>query len=426
MPKVTNIQDVVENHLCCGCGICAYINPYNIRIVDDLENGRRPVVIENDDGSLNSSLMEEAFRVCPGATISYKNQIQHDNNIIHELLREWGPVRDVLEGYACDPLIRHNGSSGGVTTALALFGIEFCEMHGVLHIAARTDIPYLNHTVLSTSRDQIVARVGSRYAPASPCDGLQKIVDAPTPCVIIGKPCDIVAIEKARKIRPELDEKIGLTISIFCAATPSTAGTFAVMEHLGINDRDSVYHIQYRGNGWPGNACVKFNDDGKLHVKQMSYADSWGKILCHYRQWRCNLCVDHTGEFADISIGDPWYHDVGMGDPGRSLVLVRTRLGQQILRGAVNKGYLKLEKATYEILPASQPSLLNIRRSVWGRLLALRLVGVATPKIHDGIPLFRLWLTHLSFRQKLQSIIGTVKRVLRYKLWKRRKVNPFV
>ena len=177
--------------------------------------------------------------------------------------------------------------------------------------------------------------MGSRYAPASPCDGLQKLVDAPTPCVIIGKPCDIAAIQKVRKIRPELDKKIGLTISIFCAATPSTEGTFAVMKHLGVNDKNSVHHIRYRGNGWPGNARVEFNSSGEEHVKQMSYADSWGKILCHYRQWRCNLCVDHTGEFADISVGDPWYRDVGAGDPGRSLVLARTTHGQQILKEAV-------------------------------------------------------------------------------------------
>ena len=157
----------------------------------------------------------------------------------------------------------------------------------------------------------------------------------------------------------------------------------------------------------------------------MSYADSWGKILCHYRQWRCNLCVDHTGEFADISVGDSWYRDVGAGDPGRSLVLARTTHGQQILTEAVAEGYLILEKTASGVLPASQPYLLNVRRSVWGRLLALRIAGVATPKIY-GVPMFRLWLTRLSLRQKLQSIIGTFKRVIRYKLRERRKVNPFI
>lgn len=421
MPKITNITDVAENHLCCGCGICAYLCPNSIQIVDDIQTGRRPVL--SPGVVLSAAINEQLLRGCPGIELNY-NGGQNSPEYIDELVAEWGSIREILEGYATDQKQRHAASSGGVASTLAIFGIERRGMHGVLHIAARSDIPYLNYTVISTNREQIISRMGSRYAPASPCDGLQMIVDSPAPCVIIGKPCDIAAIHKVRKIRPELDKKIGLTISIFCAATPSTAGTFAVMEHLGVNDKNSVHHIRYRGNGWPGNARVVFNSGDGEHVKQMSYADSWGKILCHYRQWRCNLCVDHTGEFADISVGDPWCRDVDADDPGRSLILARTTRGQQILKEACSEGYLTLEETASGVLAASQPSLLNIRRSVWGRLLALRIAGVATPKIH-GAPMFRLWL-RLSLRQKLSSIIGTFKRVIRYKLRERRKVEPFI
>ena len=48
-------------------------------------------------------------------------------------------------------------------------------MHGVLHIAARPDVPWLNHTVLSTTRAELLAATGSRYAPASPCDRLELV-----------------------------------------------------------------------------------------------------------------------------------------------------------------------------------------------------------------------------------------------------------
>ena len=104
------------------------------------------------------------------------------------------------EGHATDEATRFRASSGGAASAIATWCIERGGMHGALHIAAREDVPYLNETVLSTSRAQIVERSGSRYAPASPCDGLQKVEDAPGPCVFIGKPCDCVAVGRTRRI----------------------------------------------------------------------------------------------------------------------------------------------------------------------------------------------------------------------------------
>lgn len=422
MSKIVNIIDVAENHLCCGCGVCAFLCPELVEMVDDIQTGRRPYLSTAD--VLSSEKNDQLLSACPGIELMYRDD-SNSPGYIDELVPEWGPIREIMEGFAADPNHRFAGSSGGVVSTLAIFEIERRGRHGVLHIAARSDIPYLNETVLSTTIEQIVSRMGSRYAPASPCDGLQMIVDAPAPCVVVGKPCDIAAIHKVRKIRPELDKKIGLTISIFCAATPSTAGTIAVMKHLGVNDNNSVFHIRYRGNGWPGNARVVFKSGGDESIKQMSYADAWGKILCHYRQWRCNLCVDHTGEFADISVGDPWYRKGETNDPGRSLILARSTLGQKVLKEAVAEGYLILEETPSGVLGASQPNLLNIRRSVWGRLLALRISGAATPKV-QGVPLFRLWLINLSLLQKLKTIIGTFKRVIRYKLRTPRKVEPFL
>jgi coenzyme F420 hydrogenase subunit beta len=87
---------------------------------------------------------------------------------------------------------------------LALFAVERGGMYGVLHTAARDDVPYLNRTVMSRSRIDMLARTGSRYAPASPCDGLQAIEDAPAGCVFIGKPCDVAGANMAAALRPAL------------------------------------------------------------------------------------------------------------------------------------------------------------------------------------------------------------------------------
>lgn len=422
--KVLNIQDVAEAQLCCGCGACASISP-ELEMIDVLDHGRRPRFKYGQPPRDPRS--DEALKVCPGIRLEHTFD-PNDPKLEKSLTAGWGPVLEIWEGYAADPDIRYAGSSGGAASALALYAIEQGGMHGLLHIAARPDVPYLNRTVMSTSKDEILANTGSRYAPASPCDSLHLIEQAPSPCVLVGKPCDIAGAQQARRIRPELDKKLGLTIGIFCAGTPSTKGTLLMLKQMGFDDPSLVQSVRYRGNGWPGMAVGKGEVAGTPRSAQMTYAESWGGILQKHRQWRCYICPDHTGEFADIAVGDPWYHDAIPDDPnepGRSLVVVRTERGREILHAAMKAGYLTLERKEAWTLPASQNYLIKTRGNVWARLKTLRIMGAPTPR-YVNIPMARFWFSALGWKEKLQSFIGTARRVFRKRLKHRVKLEAYV
>lgn len=418
---VLPIPEVAERQLCTGCGVCAYLSPDEIEMVDDLENGRRPLLrtrLSEDRRSV------DAASACPGSHL-HQTANERSSGVIAELAPAWGPVMSLWEGYASDPEIRFAGSSGGAASALALFCIERLGMHGLLHIDARRDVPYLNRTVLSTTRQQILAATGSRYAPASPCDSLRLIEEAPAPCVFIGKPCDVAGARAAAGLRPGLERNLGLTIGIFCAGTPSTKGTLEMLKAMGVEDPTTLVGVRYRGNGWPGRATARFRTaDGSLDERSFTYAESWGDILQKHRQWRCYICPDHTGEFADIAVGDPWYRPIPEGDHGHSLVLARTDRGRRIVESAIEAGYLTLTPVVPSILPASQPNLLRTRGAIWGRLAALRVMGAAVPRF-TGMPMFRFWISQLSVKEKIQSVVGTVRRVFRKGLRERRPVTPF-
>jgi coenzyme F420 hydrogenase subunit beta len=423
--KVVNIRDVAETQMCCGCGACAYLSPDEIEMVDTLDYGRRPLTRV---GAPTDPRSAEALRACPGPRLEHRFDPRAPG-LIEELRAGWGPVLEVWEGHASDPDIRFAGSSGGAASALAVYGFEKGGMHGLLHIAARPDVPYLNHTVLSRTRSDVLGAAGSRYAPASPCDGLKKVEDAPAPCVFIGKPCDVAGAANAAAVRPALAAKLGLTIGIFCAGTPSTRGTLELMKKSGI-DPAHVRDVRYRGNGWPGNWVVRthptgpVNGNGSKPRSEMTYEKSWGELQ-KYRQWRCYVCADHTGEFADIAVGDPWYRPIPPGDPGWSLVLVRTERGREFLRDAMAAGYLTLRPAEPQTLVRSQPNLLRTRGDIWARIWVSRLFGAVAPRF-KGMPQFRFWLSELSPKQKLQSVYGTAKRVFVKRLRERHPVVPFV
>jgi len=212
--------------------------------------------------------------------------------------------------------------------------------------------------------------------------------------VFIGKPCDVAAAQILRQLRPELDAKLGLTIGFFCAGTPSTRGTLELLKRAGVSDPATVRSLRYRGNGWPGMWRVEWEEDDGVHVKEMTYADSWG-FLQKYRQWRCYICPDHTGEFADVSVGDPWYRQVEPGEAGSSLIVARTERGRRIIEEAIAAGYLVAQVVPAERLPQSQPNLLKTRGSLWARLWTLRLLGAGV-LAYRGFGMFRYWWSELS------------------------------
>lgn len=415
MASINGIRDVSERHLCTGCGVCAYLQPDSIEMVDDFDQGRRPLVSSGADTS-------EALGACPGVALEHDYD-REQPDLDRDLEAHWGPVLGLWEGYAADDEIRWLGSSGGAATALSLHAIQSEGFHGVLHTGAREDAPFLNETILSTTRGELVAATGSRYAPASPCDGLDRVESAPGPCLMVGKPCDVAGARSAAALRPALAERLSLTIAVFCAGAPSTAGTLEMLERMGFGGTDFVDTVRYRGKGWPGHAeVVGRASDGAPRESRLTYADSWGVILQKHRPWRCHVCADHTGEFADIAVGDPWYRDIPEGEPGRSLLLARTERGRRFLERAIEAGAVVAQPASSSILPASQPNLLRTRGALWGRSLACRLVGVPAPSLRR-LATFSAWRDHLTLREKMQSILGTWKRVVKKRLYARRPVS---
>jgi coenzyme F420 hydrogenase subunit beta len=125
---------------------------------------------------------------------------------------------------------------------------------------------------------------------------------------------------------------------------------------------------------------------------------------------------------ADITCGDPWYKQPDGRNPGYSLVLARTDRGREVIKGAIAAGYLRLEPAENWKLVKSQSGLLAKKGSVWGRRLAMRLFGLPVTRL-EGIYLWHCW-RQLSFREELQSIVGTVRRIFTRKLYRPLRLNP--
>jgi coenzyme F420 hydrogenase subunit beta len=240
---------------------------------------------------------------------------------------------------------------------------------------------------------------------------------------------------------PELKAKVGLIVSIFCAGTPTTAGTYAILKGLNIEDPAQVASFRYRGHGWPGSATAvlknpKLNPENpspaegpeksepvesELREYSMSYDEAWGEILTRHGQLRCRLCPDKTGEFADIALGDPWYRDI-KNDIGRSMILLRSQVGKKIWKELQTQPYLKTEPSVSSRLPASQESLYQTRCYLWGRILMMKMWRIPFP-IYKGFHLRQNW-KQIPLKQKFRTLVGTSVRIVQRHWREPEQIDP--
>lgn len=412
MRSIKNIQDIVDWGLCVGCGICYSVCDKEAVTLTNIENiGIRPQFKGDACGSC-----VECLAICPGYSVntSLGNSSVNPGGGGNLLI---GPTLSIWEGAASDDEIRFRASSGGLLTALSLYCLEKEGMELVMHTGANQENPWMNQTVTSRNRDELLSNVGSRYVASSPCDNVSLIEESSSPCVFIGKPCDTAAISALRKRRPKLDANLGLVLTFCCAGVPSVRGSLDLLEKLSIK-KEAVNHLSYRGDGWPGGFSI-IGKNGKKR-KLLDYIKSW-HFLQKYRSFRCHICPDGLGELCDISCGDAWHrYSEKVDDPGLSLAMVRTHRGEEIISKAMASGYIKLTPSSPERVIAAQ-GLVERRKVVFGRQLAMKILIVPTTKF-IGFKLFKSWL-QTSPIIMVKSVLGTLRRLVLRGLWHR---NPLV
>jgi len=190
------------------------------------------------------------------------------------------------------------------------------------------------------------------------------------------------------------------------------------MEHYG--HITGLTDLRYRGNGWPGTFQASFGISNSS--PPIAYQEAWGR-LTSFRPLRCNLCPDGLGRLGDLSCGDAWHRFQDDGNPGRSIILTRTEQGSRLLERAICAGYIELSKATSQDILTAQDNLLQRRRELWGRFLAMAITGIPVPRF-EGYYLRKSW-RKLPLELQSCSLLGMLRRILTRRLY-RRDVMPYL
>ena len=206
---------------------------------------------------------------------------------------------------------------------------------------------------------------------------------------------------------PQYAERVKYYISIFCAGMPSYNATVKTWQMSG--HQDEPVSLKYRGDGWPGNFVARFDDGTRF---QLSYNESWGKILGHHVGFRCKICPDGIGMLADVAVGDSWNTKDGYPDftesDGRCFCMVRTSAGDSLMNNALANGYIETKALDIKTIKQQQAYQYKRRKLEGWRLIPIQLMT-------GGILHFRglaIWRQALSanVRVGFRNMRGAYKR----------------
>lgn len=391
---------VRRGNLCSGCGACAAVAPGHIAMQLAPPGFLRPV----ETAPLTAAEENAVAGVCPGLSMTQDAGTRTDHLL-------WGPLVEVRSGHAVDPALRRTASSGGVLSALLVHLLETGEVDAVIVNSASDTLPIGNRTVLARTAAEVAVAAGSRYAPSAPLEGIEALLERGERLAFVGKPCDVAALRAMARRDPRIDTRIPYMLSFFCAGVPSLSGARQILDKLGVAEED-LSAFRYRGNGWPGFATATRTDGSEA---RMSYADSWGGILSRHVQFRCKICPDGTGGFADAVCADAWHCDEN-GYPlfeeeeGTSLLVSRTAKGERLVAAAMMAGRIVANPLCADAVLAMQPGQTTKKRVAFARIAALAATLHPVPRFR-GFNLVRAART-AGLRVILRNFLGTCRRLL--------------
>src|ERR1700752_2407462 len=136
MAEAPDLQEIVRQGLCAGCGLCESIaGPERIEMKITSAGRIRP----HQRSDLDDAILEKIRSVCPGITVTGPDPAQVvDRGVMHDI---WGPIRNVQRGWSTDEDIRFRSAAGGAMTALAYYLLESGKVEAILHVRASSERP---------------------------------------------------------------------------------------------------------------------------------------------------------------------------------------------------------------------------------------------------------------------------------------------
>lgn len=391
--KNKSIKEVVKNGLCLGCGTCESICPkFAIKMARNSSKG----IFLPEINSEKCNRCGVCLGVCPGLSVNFK---ELSSEIFGDESRDTliGNYIDCYMGHATDFRIRYNSTSGGIATAILIFALEKKIIDGALVTRMKKNNPLEPESFIARTKNEIIEAAKSKYCPVAANTALRDIINSKKEerFAVVGLPCHIQGMRKAEQAIEGLKEKIVLHLGLFCGFSSNFLATEHLLSRAHIK-KDRVDSISYRGEGWPGKTSIFLKDGNTKLISYNKDRVRRGFLFCPIR---CTLCSDYSAELADISLGDAWLPELENDKIGTSLVIIRGKGGDDLIRKTIINNQVGLVKINKERVLQAQGSLLFLKKKGLGARLSLFKL------FNKRVPIYNSELLKPTFYFYFQAII---------------------
>ncbi len=325
-------SEVLAKDLCTMCGACVGMCPYLVA-----HKGR---VVALDECILPQG---RCYTFCPRTSLDLDLLSQAVFGSAYAA-DELGTVQEIAMARSTDDGIRSKAQYGGTVTALTCFALD----QGLIDSAVLTssDENILPSGTLATNTAEVRGSAGSNFVAAPTVAAFNRESGKEIQRIgVVATPCQALALAKMKASpldnRNNID-KLKLIVGLFC--------TWA------LRYQDFVRFLAEKA---PLGQIVKFDIPPPPANIFRVFADS-GSIDVPLDQVRpfirptCEVCIDMTAEFADISVGS------AEGVEGWNTLIIRSDAGRELVDGARAKGII-------ETAPLPQQNLDHLKEASLGK-----------------------------------------------------------
>ena len=345
-----NIEFVVGNELCFGCGSCNVCCPTKAISMKWSSSGRLLPVV-NEDTCTQCGL---CIRVCPG--------IDHSGNFTEKIEPTlMGEVQEVLFARSTNEEIFTNAQSGGATTETLAFLFDEGRIDAALVVIQERQ--HAKYRVVTTIQE-LYASQTSQYTPVDLVSGLPLLKDYKH-VAVVGTPCHLEGIVKLKEQFPTKYTNIEYLLGLICAGTQSQLIVDVVKciaeKKIGqIAENEEIRWRQKKFSNYKRADIAIVASEGKVRMLDNNIRHT---AKHYFTSPRCRLCFDKMNLYADVVYGDAWGVSGEDSKKGGNVIICRTDRGRSLIDEMMSKGRLTGRTCTIEEVSKGQ-GLLKKKRTV--------------------------------------------------------------
>jgi coenzyme F420 hydrogenase subunit beta len=313
-------REVVSKRICTRCGTCvAFCDKIQIEEGDAAEQQLPEFAAQYD------TVCGLCYTFCPRTFLPLS---ELERRVLGKARAEEAVIGVYRSCYAVRTKRKDisSGQDGGAVTSLLAYALDAGLIDGA--VITTSDAHWRPKTKVAKDFETLKEGAGTKYTLYPGVVGVKEAIEEGCNAIgFVGLPCQIQGLRKVQTAEQPYEvgkEKIKLVIGLFCMHN-FTADLLAYIAKNYV-ELENVKKVDIKGKEF-----LIYDEEGKVHAIPLDAIEE-------YIGEGCLSCTDYTAELADISAGS-----VGSGN-GWTTVFARTEFGEAVVNGAVENGYVEVDK----------------------------------------------------------------------------------